>query len=63
MAEDKELHKALKSAFEVCHTMSDVLGNVIAGSEKGDPATKQDKALKKEADIYVKWYRKTFNQS
>lgn len=63
MANDKQLLKALKDAFDVCFTTSDVLGNIIATETDNDPAVKSDIALKKKADAYIKWYQKTFKKS
>lgn len=60
MANDKELAKALKNAFDVCFEISDAMGNIIAASS---PPSKSDVNLKKKSDDYIKWYRKTFNQS
>lgn len=60
MANDKQLQKALKDAFDVCFTTSDVLGNIIATETQNDPASKGDISLKNKADNYIKWYRNTF---
>jgi len=59
MANDKELQKALKSAFDVCFTVSDAMGNIIAGSEVPGKIYLE---MKEQADTYIKWYLKTFNQ-
>lgn len=57
---DKKLQKALQDAFDVCFTMSDAMGNVIATATKIDPAAKSDIEIKKKADNYLKWYKQTF---
>lgn len=63
MANDKELQIALTNAFDVCFTISDVLGNIIATETEDDKAVDSDRALKKKADAYIKWYLKTFSKS
>lgn len=55
--EQKEMLEALTSAFDVCFTTKDVLGNVIAGSEVVEKA---DVELYEKADVFLKWYTKKF---
>ena len=55
--EQKEMLEALTSAFDVCFTTKDVLGNVIAGSEVVEKA---DIELYEKADVFLKWYTKKF---
>lgn len=62
MANDKGLEKALRDAFDVCFTTSDVLGNIIATETDNDPAVNSDISLKKKADNYINWYVKTFKK-
>jgi len=55
--EQKEMLEALTSAFDVCFTTKDVLGNVIAGSEGVE---KSDVELYEKADVLLNLYTKKF---
>ncbi len=57
---EKNLKKALISAYNICLEVQNFTSNVIASDGKKQ-ADKSDLKLNKEATNYINWYNKTFN--
>jgi len=52
-----ELIEALSCAFDICFITKDMLGNIMAAENDADPS---DIENYNKADIFLKWYSKTF---
>lgn len=53
--ESKEMEKALKAAYDVCHTVNSFLANVLA-SDHADEQTAEDRANKESCETFLNWY-------